>query len=227
MTQTQLAAAADYAEALLTARRVKVLVTGLLLLVLVIQIAMFFLLRYWKPLPTGATPIERHTRDVIEYFVGLLDIAGLILPVILTVVLYLILKVQLVGRLVGTGRLTAAFLWSILLCLLLFPWQAVLNNPATDSDPVASSLGMKIPGVLYTWAEISHPAIGARFGITAPPNSPPGNSDTAMVILHWARYAGFPVLTVVILSNIHVKSRRGLRQSLGEDKNPAATNPPV
>jgi hypothetical protein len=214
MSQTQLATAADYADVLLTARRAKALLTSLLLFVLISQLALFFLLRFWKPLPSGATPMGQHTRDVIQYFVGLQDIAGLILPALLTVVLYLILKVHLIGRLLGVARLTTAFLSSTLLCLLLFPWQAVLNNPAINADPVANSLGMKIPGVLYTWAEISNPVVGANFSHLDPP----------VVALHWARYVGFPILAVLVLTMIHLKSQRGLRQSLASG-NPQTTIP--
>jgi hypothetical protein len=214
MNQTPLATAADYAEALLTARRAKALLTLSLLFVLLTQLTLFFLLRYYRPLPVDDGPAVHHTREVIEYFVGLLDIAGLILPLMLSVVLHLILKVQLVGRLLGVGRLTAAFLWSVLLCLLLFPWQAVLNNPVINSDPLANALGMKIPGVLYTWAEISNPIAGARFGMA----DPASGHDLAVMILHWARYLGFPILSVLILTIIHFKSDRGLRLSLGGEK---------
>jgi hypothetical protein len=212
-----LATAADYADALLTARRAKSLVSSLLLLVLIAQLSLFFALRYWKPLPAGDSPMHQHARDVVQYFVGLSDIAGLFLPAILVVILYLLLQVQLVARLIGTARLTSAFLWSLLLALLLFPWQAVLNNPAINADPAANALGMKIPGVLYTWAEISNPAMGATFS----------GSDGPAAMLHWARYVGFPVLSVLILTIIHFKSQRGLRQSLGESRIDPATNSPV
>lgn len=166
MTQTQLANSADYADALLTARRAKAVLTLLVLLVLLTELALFFCLRYYKRLPWGDTPAEQHARDVTQYFVGLLDFAGLILPALLAVVVYLILKVQLVGRLVGVGRMTSAFLWSILLVMLLFPWQAVLNNPSISYDRAANSIGMKIPGVVYTWSEVSNPDFGATFGMT-------------------------------------------------------------
>ena len=223
MTQTSLATSADYADALLTARRAKALIAGLLMLVLFTQLALFFSLRFYRPLPFGSTPMQQHTREVIQYFVGLQDVAGLMLPVLLSIVIYLILKVQLVGRLLGTGRVTSAFLWSVVLCLLLFPWQAILNNPAINPDSVADSLGMKLPGALYTWAEISHPTIGARFGMDMSPGIEPANST--VLILHWARYVGFPVLSVLILSIVHFKSHRGLRQSLGEVRNLSETNP--
>jgi hypothetical protein len=222
MTQTHLAVSADYADALLTARKAKALLTLLVLFVLVVELALFFVLRDYKPLkpPTNAT--EQHARDVLQYFVGLLDFGGLILPALLSVVIYLLLKVQLVGRLLGTGRMTSAFLWSVLLFLLLFPWQAVLNNPAINSDPVANAIGMKIPGVVYTWAEISDPVIGANF---CKADAKP--TDVPVLVLHWARYVGFPVLSILILTIIHFKSRRSLKQSLGEDQIADATTPAV
>jgi hypothetical protein len=211
MTQSHLAVSADYADALLAARKAKALLTLLVLFVLVAELSLFFILRYYKPLKPPTTPAEQHARDVLQYFIGLLDFAGLILPALLSVVIYLLLKVQLVGRLFGTGRMTSAFLWSVLLFLLLFPWQAVLNNPAINSDPVADAIGMKIPGVVYTWAEISNSDIGARFCMN---DSKP---DMLVMVLHWARYVGFPVLSILILTIIHFKTRRSLQQSLGED----------
>jgi hypothetical protein len=220
MTQSQLANSADYAEALLTARRAKGVVTLLVLLVLLTELVLFFILRYYKPLPWGSTPVEQHIRDVTQYFVGLLDFAGLILPALLAVVIYLVLKVQLVGRLLGVGRMTQAFLWSVLLTMLLFPWQAVLNNPAINHDKVANAIGMKIPGVIYTWAEVSNPNFGATFGMGDP------TPDVAFLILKWARYVGFPVLSILVLLIIHFKSHRGLQQSLNEDQ-VLTTNPSV
>jgi len=213
MTQPHLAASADYADSLLTARKAKTLLTLLLFFVLLAELSLFFCLRYWKPLQPPTTAMEQHGRDMLEYFVGLLDFGGLILPALLSVVLLLILQIQLVGRLLGTGPMTSAFLWSALLVILLFPWQAVLNNPATNDNPVAIDLGMKVPGVVYTWAEISNPIVGASFG--------------SRLFLHWARYVGFPVLSILILTTIHLKTRRSLRQSLGEDQTAVATTPPV
>lgn len=221
MTQPHLATSADYADALLTARKAKTILTLLLLFVLAAELTLFFCLRYYRPLKPAPTTTEQHTRDVLQYFVGLMDFAGLILPVLLAVVLLLILQVQLVGRLLGTGKMTAAFLFSVLLALLLFPWQAVLNNPAIISDPGANALGMKIPGVVFTWAEISNPTVGASFGMGDV------KPDVFATGLHWARYAGFPVLSILILTTIHFRSRRGLRQSLGEDQIVQTTTPPV
>jgi hypothetical protein len=243
MTQSNLATSADYADALLTARRVKTVVSVLLFLLLFTELALFFVLRY-KPLPTGPslTKQEQYTRDLTQYFVGLLDFGGLILPALLAAVLYVILNVQLVGRLIGVGRIVSALVWGIVLILLLFPWQAVLNNPAINYDETENAIGMKIPGVVYTWAEVSDPWLGARFGLDADVSGATASAVTggdrslktdmemrsdrakdhphqqAESLLHWARYVGFPLLSMLILTVIHFKTHRGLRQSLGEDQ---------
>jgi hypothetical protein len=221
MMQTQLANSADYADALLTTRKAKMVVTLLVLLVLLTELALFFCLRYYKPAGETSDAKTQWTRDVTQYFVGLLDFAGLILPALLSVIIYLILKVQLVGRLVGVGRMTSAFLWSVLLVMLLFPWQAVLNNPAINYDQAANSIGMKVPGVIYTWAEVSNPDFGATFGMEKPDAKP----QIAFLALKWARYVAFPFLSILILTIIHFKTNRGLRQSLGEDVIAETTNP--
>lgn len=222
MTRATLAASADYADALLTARRAKAILIVGLLLVLVAELSLFFGLRYYGPLASAG----RRERAVVQYVVGLLDFAGLILPALLSVVIWLILQIQLVGRLLGTARMVSAFLLSVLLVLLLFPWQAVLNNPAISSDPLGNQLGMKIPGVIYTWAEVSNPSVGASFGLHEPVANATAR-DIPGLVLHWARYVGFPVLSILILTNIHFKTRRSLRQSLGEDTVRQATNPPL
>jgi hypothetical protein len=72
-------------------------------------------------------------------------------------------------------------------------------------------IGMKVPGVIYTWAEVSDPWLGATFGMPAEGDAghrqnqmlewpaykaaferaqshPPGAGE---LILHWVRYVAF------------------------------------
>lgn len=206
MTQSNIPIQADYADALLSAKRAKNILFVIILLLLLIELALFFVARYTKALAPSTS--GRSWPELIQYLTGLIDFLGLILPAVLSVVLLLITAVLLVGRLLGAARLTSAFLWSVLLTMLLFPWQAMLNNPANSTNPVAAGLGLKIPGVLYTWTELSHATVGATF--SASPMS-------AAVLLHWARYVVFPIISVLILLLIQFKSDRGLRQALGTD----------
>ena len=43
-----------------------------------------------------------------------------------------------------------------------------------------------------------------------------GNAEMAQLVLKWSRFVVFPIIAVLILLAIQVKSNRGLRQALGE-----------
>ena len=203
-----IATAADYADAIMTARRAKNTLFLLLLLILIGQMALFFLGRQnvvkLSDSPAPAVSVEAKTQpttapvvpsaralSILEYVVGLTAYLGVALTIVLAVVLLLIVKIMLVGRLIGVARLTSAFIWTVVLFALLFPWQAFW----ADYD-------FKVPGALYTWNELVHRV-----------NSSP-RSDA--VVLFWARFVAFPALALIILLSIQVKSRRGLQQALGE-----------
>jgi hypothetical protein len=214
-----IATAADYADAIMTARRAKNTLFLLLLLILLTQLALFFLgrndvLRY-SPTeaaanvetsatsqPTTTAPVDKRWIAKLEYLVNLSAYLGIVLTIVLAVVLLLIVKIMLVGRLIGVSRLTSAFIWTVVLAVLLFPWQAFWPD----------SYEFKIPGALYTWDELVH-RVKYRTAIS---------DDT---VLFWARFVAFPALALIILLAIQVKSRRGLQQALGEANYDASTTP--
>lgn len=204
MADPAIATAADYADAMIAARRAKNVIVLIILMLLLVQLGLFFTARYTDGIipVTGATtqPSERAS-DLMQYLTGASIFLGVTLSIVLSFVLMLILKIMLVGRLIGAGRLTSAWIWSIVLMVLLFPWQAFLSN-ATFSSPE-----FKIPGVLYLWDELRQ---FARF-----PNDPLNHA-----ILKWARFVAFPALAVVLVMLIQVKSNRGLRQAFGEADEP-------
>jgi hypothetical protein len=208
-----IATAADYADAIMTARRAKNTLFLLLLLILLAQLALFFLGRNdvvdiqdtggiaasvevsaaaTQPTTADSATARFRTRDVLEYLVGVTAFLGIALTIVLAIVLLLIVKIMLVGRLIGVSRLTSAFIWTVVLATLLFPWQAFWP----DYD-------FKIPGALYTWNELE-----ARVKETTERND--------RTVLFWARFVAFPVLALIILLAIQIKSRRGLQQALGE-----------
>jgi hypothetical protein len=210
-----IATAADYADAIMTARRAKNTLFLLLLLILLAQLTLFFVGRYTDVNfadddPTIASAIESATSttlpttgpaeaassirivDVLEYLVGVTAFLGIALTIVLAVVLLLIVKIMLVGRLIGVARLTSAFIWTVVLAALLFPWQAFWEDYA-----------FKVPGVLYTWPELVH---RVKFSTEL--------SDKT--VLNWGRFVALPVVALIILLSIQVKSRRGLQQALGE-----------
>ena len=160
-----LVAAADYADALLTARRAKTALCTLLFFLLGTGLTLFLMLRYTSSLRTitDGTVTDgtgQWRADLFRYVIGLMDIAGLVVPAVLVGTVLVVLLVQVVARTPGVGRTTSALVWAIVLLVLMFPWQAVLNNPAISNDPTVNAIGMKVPGVVYTWAEVSHPVQG-------------------------------------------------------------------
>ncbi len=188
MSNVSLANVADYADALLVARRAKNWLFVLIFAAIVIQAAVFLAYRY--QLFNDSHALLPH------YLVILSDVAGMVLPILLSLVLLLIVNVLLVGRLVGAGAVTGAFVWSLVLGLLLFPWQAVLNfGDMTSAE-------FRIPGSLYLWGElINH----GRF-------DPVTWTER---LLKWARFAGFPILSLLMLLVVQTKSSRGLKLAFG------------
>lgn len=212
-----IATAADYADAIMIARRAKNTLFLLLLLILLAQMTLFFLGRQnvvkLDRAPAAAPSVEAATSQpssapvvpservlaVLEYVTGVSAYLGVVLTLVLAVVLLLIVKIMLVGRLIGVARLTSAFIWTVVLFALLFPWQAFWAD-----------YEFKLPGVLYTWNELVQ-------RVNAPAKSE---------VLFWARFVAFPALALIILLSIQIKSRRGLQQALGE-ANYESPNAPI
>jgi hypothetical protein len=200
MTQTSLAAAADYADALTTARKAKNLLFWLLFFILVAQLSIFFAARYSGSfLTSGERP---KSVEFFRYVTNPLTLLGFVFTIVLACDLLLIVLVMVMGRLLGVARLTSAFLWCVLLAVLMFPWQGFLHFPGINDE------SFRIPGVLYTWGEL----VGdARFNLDHP-------MEGGQTLLKWARFVGFPFVALVILMSIHFRSRRALKQAMGEIK---------
>jgi hypothetical protein len=118
---------------------------------------------------------------------------AIVLGILLSFVLLLIVNIMLVGRLIGVARTTSAYVWCLLLMVLLFPRQFFF--------PDFNSL--RIPGVTYTLNEL---LTNAKFQA----------QDLNVAMLKWARFVGWPVVATIMLLNIRIKSNRGLRQAFGE-----------
>jgi hypothetical protein len=211
MTDPAIATAADYADAMYTARLAKNSLVLLVLVMLLIQLGLFFVARYtdYIKVSAPATAVAPTTQpktdwsDAIQYVIGGTVFFGIALTILLSFVLLLIVNIMLVGRLIGVARCTSAYVLCLLLMLLLFPWQAFLSN-ATFNDPAFNSdQSLKIPGVLYTWGELIH---SAKFP----------TDNFLVALLKWARFVGWPVVSIILTLAIQLKSNRGLRQAFGE-----------
>jgi hypothetical protein len=234
MPPSNIATAADYADAMMIARRAKNTLFLLLMAMLALQLVTFFVARMTNHVmlaaaepslagtvspttaPTATTQLSSNTASVaaetgnhastmagqvLRYVTALIDFLGILLIIVLAMVILLIAKIMLVGRLIGVAQVTSAFIWCVFLVVLLFPWQAFLQNTDFTGD-------FKIPGVLYTWSELTHPTLGAKFQ----------GLDPYQTALRWTRFVGAPVVAMILLLVVQAKSSRGLRAALGESE---------
>lgn len=192
--------AADYADALLIARRAKRYLCLLLAALILAQLTIFLVARYTTLLPADAADAPTKSAMMLHYLVGVCGFVALVGVVVLLGVLLLVLAIMLIGRLVGVSQLTGAVLWCLVLGALLFPWQAFLAGGQM------ATAEFRIPGILYTWGELTR---DVRFGLDQP-------LPWTVSLLKWSRYIVFPALALFLTLLVHLKSRRGLRQALGE-----------
>jgi len=220
MTRTTLAVAADYADAMLVARRAKRGLFLVLILVLAAQIGIFFVERLTSggtvTVSAGSTtqPSVHATTDLhagLQYLINATDFLGVTLTIALGLVLLLIVIIMLVGRLIGVSHVTGAFVWCVVLLVFLFPWQSLWNYPqagTVSGGAEATVVGRRfgIPGILYTWPELEHKCHFPNFG----------QGEWQEAVLGWARFVVWPAVAVLILMSIQVRSARGLKFALGE-----------
>ncbi|MGF1635236.1 MAG: hypothetical protein ACFCVE_15395 [Phycisphaerae bacterium] len=230
-----IATVADYSDAMSVARKTRTILFLLLLVVLLAQLALFFVARFTDVVLPGAPAATTeavtagavqdlgsadlsedeavpsvadrpgNTARLLEWLSAGLVLVGLGANVLLSLTLLLILGIMLVGRLIGAGRVTSAYLLSLVLLFFMVPWQTLVSFP---SDVTADFV---IPGVLWTWSDL---VLNARFGMD-------GESlEVTQLILKWTRFVAAPLAAVVLLLLVQLKSGRGLKQAFGEDGRP-------
>jgi|SRR5579859_785719 len=232
MTRSTIAVAADYADAMLIARFWKNLLFLILFLILLVQIGAFLGVRFYTAkgeggitVNTGATsqPAVLAGQDLssgLFYLVNVTVFLAMTTVVVLAVVLLLIVGIMLVGRLIGVTHVTKAFIYTVVLAALLFPWQTLWNYPIAGTTQLEpdSKLQLQVgpsavvPGVLYTWPELQH---RAHFDMETASGDEKKAKSTEKV-LFWARFIGFPLFALIVLLKVQTNSSRGLKFALGE-----------
>ena len=153
----------------------------------------------------------------LQFWITSSDFLAIVLSMVMPAVLLLIIIIMLVGRLVGVSHVTAAFCWSIVFLVILFPWQVLLGhqvqepaNPATAtaSTPAIERPEINFPGVLYTFTELSK-----DFDF---PSKDWKTDWSSIVLSNGCDFAGWPAVELIILLMVQARSSRGLRFALGE-----------
>jgi hypothetical protein len=132
-------------------------------------------------------------KSVLAWFLHATKLLTPLFALLLVLVLALAVNFSLLGRLGGAAGLTSALLWSLILLLLVCPWQLVLR-------------GGLACGAMYDMSElIAHtrrvlPAWGAQ--------------DVRLEIpaVYYVRFAGLPLVALIVWLAVLLKFSRGRRQ---------------
>lgn len=148
--------------------------------------------------PSEAAPQEpQKQRPSAVFEIKFKHVAGLIRVVnfvlILTVTLYCLtllfsLKISLVGRLGGINHISRAFFLSLVVLVVLLPWQLFFS-------PV-------VAGAMYTPSELSNACIAVKGG------------DMLDVVSHYLRFSGYWLVVLLLLILSQTRSSRWARAIL-------------
>lgn len=127
----------------------------------------------------------------LSWVLPLAKAMGILMSVLLAMSLMTSLSISLSGRLGGAGYLASAFVWSIVLVALFVPWSQAFT-------------GVPVPGVLFARAELIQSTAQMAWG--AP------EASLREQVIYYARFAGYPILSLLILLTVQVKYARGFRE---------------
>ncbi|MEM6315424.1 MAG: hypothetical protein AAF743_15140, partial [Planctomycetota bacterium] len=135
---------------------------------------------------------------VLHYLLGATTSAGVLLAVVLLVVAITLGLLITADRRLGVAAAISAVGWAVALLVLTFPAQLFLTEAALTRDVFA------LPGVLYTFGELR------MFGVTA------DDWGELSTYLNWLRFVAAPLMAVLVLLLVLLKSGRGFKLALGE-----------
>ncbi|MHC4759075.1 MAG: hypothetical protein ACYTE8_10490 [Planctomycetota bacterium] len=134
------------------------------------------------------TKLLNITTDHLSWLIRFLNFLLIITAVLYCLTMLFILKVSLQGRMGGINHITRAFFLSILMLVLLLPWQKFFNGV--------------IAGVMYTPSELV--AACENFGF----------SEILDKVLFYLRFCFFWLVVVLLLIMSQVRSVRWARATL-------------
>ncbi len=120
---------------------------------------------------------------------------ALVAAVLLSLMLLLAVKLSLVGKLSGIDGYMSSFLWSLVLGVMLIPWQQLLNFE------LASGALFNLGQLKAALAQVK-PAFGAQ------------DPSRIARLLFYLRFAIYPIAALFVMLAVQVKFARGLRATL-------------
>ncbi len=208
MSKVQLA---EWAKALDSVKAAKNLFWALIGLSILIQISAFVAVNTFDIItpvaysnagtqPTTAEPADQtesitwwtHT---LQWVLPATKFVALVASVLLSLMLLLSVKLSLVGKLSGIDGYMSSFMWSLILLMMLIPWQQALNFE------LASGALFNLGQLKTVLAEVK-PAFGAH------------DPTRFTRLLFHVRFAIYPITALFVLLAVQIKYARGLRATL-------------
>lgn len=124
-----------------------------------------------------------HLARTVEFANGILIVA----MVLYSLALFFSLMVSLVGRLGGIRHISRAFFLSVIMLVLVIPWQTLV--------------GSSLPGVTYTFPELLH-------GLTIK------NESLLNTVVHYLRFSGYWLILLLLLLACQMRSARWTKSIL-------------
>lgn len=124
-----------------------------------------------------------HLARAIELINGILIVA----VVLYVLAMFFNLMVSLVGRLGGIRHISRAFFLSVIVLVLVIPWQTVV--------------GSRVPGVVYTLPELLNWMAGK-------------NESTVNTVLYYLRFSGYWLVFLLLVLVCQLRSARWTKSML-------------
>ena len=215
-------AASEFASAMKPVGTAKCIFLLLILVCLVVQTAGFVLLEFTalmdapsaaaegeksvstppaETMPAASKEQPRALRDAFHWILPITKFLALACGVLVVISLMFLAALSLLGQGQGSRRLLSAFCWSLILLVMVIPWQRVFQ----------SSLAC---GALYNLGELTkwYDSIHT------------GQGDLMKKIFYFARFLGYPGLTLLVWIVVLVKSGGGYSRLVSGE---VAKSPPL
>lgn len=240
MPQSSIAVSADFAEALLTARRAKGWLVALLLVMILLQITLFFLVRFKviSPSPTATTPAAAPVVSTLPPTTQPDDdddetTLAAPAPTISqpTTDTRPSVRQKMLQYLVGLTTFLGIVLMIVLDIVLLLIINIMLLGRLIGISRVMSSFiwAVLLTALLFPWqaflnnqglteleAPFKIPGVLYTWNELKIAREQFASPDNNVLVLKWSRFVAFPVAAVVLLLMVHAKSKRGMKMALGE-----------
>lgn len=247
MPQSSIAVAADFAEAMLTARRAKNWLVALILVMILLQITLFFSVRFGlvnvtsdTTTPPAAAPAITTTQPTTQPDGDLATPpdAGIDSDTPVTRAssgARATTRQKMLQYVVGLTTFLGIVLILVLDVVLLLIINIMLLGRLIGISRVMSAFiwAVLLTALLFPWqAFLNHQGLTE----SEAPFKVPGvlytwdelkiakeqfsSPDNNLLLLKWSRFAAFPIAAAVLLLMVHSKSKKGLKLALGESDMP-------